>query len=349
MTCRRYGPVMETVSTAQVPASDRFAFWRELNAQLWGTPYDVRCDRELERDFRAHVGVSAFGPVEATLLTSMPHSVHRTPRLIRQTDPDVFIVTCTERGAAGVARDGRSSKVQVGDMVLFDPSRPYVASLVPDLPAHRLLVLRFPRTMLSLPSQQMRELHGDRIPGQRGVMALASQFLLNLARHLHELSPADTARLSTATLDLLAEALATALDVADQMPAHARRRALLVRVHAFIRNHLADRSLTPEVIASAHHISLRYLHKLFHEEGLTVGGCVRERRLEQSRRDLADPQLASLPIAAIAARWGFGGPAPFSHAFRRRYDLSPRQFRDQVRDRGVALTSRARADDDPRE
>jgi AraC-like DNA-binding protein len=320
---------METVSTAQVPAGDRFAFWRELNAQLWGTPYDVRCDRELERDFRAQVAVSAFGPVEATLLTSMPHSVHRTPKLIRRTDPEVFMVTCTERGAAGVARDGRSSKVHVGDMVLFDPARPYAARLATEVPAHRVLVLRFPRTMLPLPSRELRELHGDRIPGERGVAALASQFLLNLARHLHELSPADTARLSVVTLDVLTEALATALDVTDTMPAHARRRALLARIHAFVRAHLGDTGLTPEAIASAHHISVRSLHKLFHEEGLTVAGCVRERRLEQCRRDLADPRLASRPIAATAARWGLGGPAQFSHAFRRRYGVSPRQFRDQ--------------------
>jgi hypothetical protein len=84
---------------------------------------------------------------------------------------------------------------------------------------------------------------------------------------------------------------------------------LPARIHAFVRAPPGDASLAPEVIASAHHISGRYLHKLFHEEGWTVGGCVRERRLERCRRDLAGSRLASRPIAAIAARWGFGGPA----------------------------------------
>ncbi|MET8142711.1 helix-turn-helix transcriptional regulator [Sphaerisporangium sp. NPDC005288] len=81
------------------------------------------------------------------------------------------------------------------------------------------------------------------------------------------------------------------------------------------------------MIAAAHHISLRYLNKLFHAEGRTVAGWIRERRLEQCRRDLAEPLLAGYPINAIAARWGFTSPAHFSQAFRSAYGLSPRDFR----------------------
>ncbi|WP_290055956.1 helix-turn-helix domain-containing protein [Amycolatopsis solani] len=317
---------MEMLDTDQVPAGDRFAFWREINARLWA-PYDVQCDRELARDFQAHVGVSAFGPVEATLMTSVPHTVRRTPKLIRQSDPGMFKISCTVRGTARVARDDTYSELPAGDMAFYDPSTPYVAGLAPDSPAHRLLLLRFPRTALHLPQRQLRELNGVRIPGKRGVGALASQFFLGLADHLHELEPADTARLATVTLDVLTEALATALDVTDALPAHVRRRALRARVHAFVRAHLGDRDLTPAMIASAHHISVRYLHKLFEEEELTVAGSIRERRLEQGRRELADPLLATRPVAAIAARWGFGGPTQFGQAFRRRYGVSPSRFR----------------------
>jgi AraC-like DNA-binding protein len=159
--------------------------------------------------------------------------------------------------------------------------------------------------------------------------ALSSQFLLQLARRMDELSPSDATRLSTLTLDVLTVALADALDAQSTVPPHTRRRALMAQIHAFIGENLGDPNLTPGVIAAAHHISLRYLHKLFHAEGQTVACCIRERRLEQCRRDLADPRLAARPINAIAARWGFTSPAHFSQAFRSAYDLSPRQFRDQ--------------------
>ncbi|QXJ22578.1 helix-turn-helix domain-containing protein [Actinomadura graeca] len=320
---------MDVISTAEVLAEERFGFWREVNSKLW-VPYELRCDPELESGFRARVGISEFGPVQATLITTMPHSVHRTPKLIRQADPDVFKLGCLVRGDGRITQDGRSTSFTVGDLILYDTSRPYVAEFAPDAPlSQQLLLLRFPRSLLSLPPRELPRLSAVRIPGTRGVGALSSKFLLQLARHMHELSPADTARLSTLALEVLTTALSDALDTQSTVPPHTRRRALMAQIRAFIRENLGDAQLTPDTIATAHHISLRYLHKLFQQDGHTVAGWVRERRLEQCRRDLADARLAARPIHAIAARWGFTSPAHFSQAFRGAYGLSPREFRRQ--------------------
>ncbi|MGP4105220.1 helix-turn-helix domain-containing protein [Nonomuraea sp. KM90] len=319
---------MDVISTAEVPPEERFAFWREVHAKIW-VPYDLRCDPALESQFQARVGISEFGPVQATLLTTAPHTVRRTSKLIRQADPEVFKLSCVVRGGGMMTQDGRHADFGVGDLTLFDTSHPFWAEHVPDVPASQLLLLQFPRSLLPLPSRELRRLSAVRIPGARGVGALSSQFLLQLARRMHELSPSDTARLSTLTLDVLTVALADALDAHSAVPPHSRRRALMAQIHAFIRANLGDAHLTPEAIAAAHHISLRYLHKLFHQDGHTVAGCIRERRLEHCRRDLADPRLAAHPIHAIAAQWGFTNPAHFSQVFRRTYCVSPRQFRQQ--------------------
>ncbi|MFF3712876.1 helix-turn-helix domain-containing protein [Streptomyces phaeochromogenes] len=319
---------MDVVSTAEVAAGERFAFWREVSTKLW-VPYDLRCDPQLENGFRAQVGISDFGAMQATLLTTMPHTVHRSPKLIRQADPEVLKVGCIVHGGATVTQDGQSADLGIGDLMLFDTSRPFLGKHAPHIPTSQLLLLRSPRSLLPLPHRELRRLSAVRIPGTQGIGALSSQFLLHLARHMHELSPADTARLSTLTLDVLTTGLANALDTQHVVPPHTRQRALMAQIHAFIRNNLGDPSLTPDAIAAAHYISLRYLQKLFHAEGRTVGGWVRERRLEQCRRDLAAPHLTTRPIHAIAARWGFTSPAHFSQAFRSAYGLSPRQFREQ--------------------
>lgn len=196
---------MDVVSTAEVPAGERFAFWREMHSRLWA-PYDLRCEPALESRFRAQVGISEFGPVHATLITTMPHSIHRTPKLIRQADPGLFKLACMVRGGGTVARDDQCVNVEVGDLMLYDTSRPYLAEFAPDVPASQLLLLRFPCSLLPLPARELRRLHAVRIPGARSVGALSSQVLLQLARHMHELSPADTARLSTLTLDVLTAA-----------------------------------------------------------------------------------------------------------------------------------------------
>ncbi|WP_336214999.1 helix-turn-helix domain-containing protein [Nonomuraea sp. LPB2021202275-12-8] len=316
------------VSTAEVPAKERFVAWREVSAKRW-VPLDARCEPHLESAFRAQASFSELGPVQVVLLTATPLSIHRTPRLIRQCDPETFLVTCTVRGRVWGEQDGRHADLHIGDLSLRDSSHPYLTRLAPSERAAQMVCLQFPRSLLPFPQRDLRDLIALRIPGDQGIGALSSQFLLQLARHLHELSPADLARLSTLTLDVLTAALAGALDTQSAVPPDIRRRALMAEIHAFILRNLGDAHLTPDAIAAAHHISLRYLHKLFQQEGHTVAGWIRRRRLRQCRRDLADLRLAAHSITAIAARWGFTSPAHFSQAFRSAYGLSPRQFRQQ--------------------
>ncbi|GAA2208866.1 helix-turn-helix domain-containing protein [Nonomuraea monospora] len=319
---------MDVVSTDQVPEAERFAFWREVNAKL-PMPYDLRCDPRLESGFRARVGFSAFGSVQAALVTIAPHTAHRTARLIRQSDPELYELACTVRGGSTITQDGRRADQRLGDLVLIDTSRPYQVEHAARFPVSRVMILRFPRSLLPFPARELRELSATRIPGTRAIGALSSQFLLRLARHMPELTAAEASRLSGLTLDVLTLVLGHALDAEAVVPPHARRRALVAQIDAFVQNHLGDPRLTPDVIAAAHHISLRHLYKLFQQEGRTVAGHIRERRLERCRRDLADPALAARPIHAIAARWGFTSAAHFSEVFRTVYGLSPRQFRRQ--------------------
>jgi AraC-like DNA-binding protein len=81
------------------------------------------------------------------------------------------------------------------------------------------------------------------------------------------------------------------------------------------------------MIADAHFISLRYLHKLFEAEQTSVAEWIRRRRLERCRRDLLDPALRATPVGTIAARWGLHNPAHFSRLFRASYGVPPAEFR----------------------
>lgn len=134
-------------------------------------------------------------------------------------------------------------------------------------------------------------------------------------------------RLAAALMDLLIVALAERLGRAARLAPSTQRRALLASVRGFIDQRLADPELSPGAIAAAHHISLRYLHKLFEAQPTTVSGWIRQRRLERCRRDLLDPALADWPVSAIAARWGLVDAAHFSRLFRAAYGLPPTEYR----------------------
>ncbi|MGW3233766.1 helix-turn-helix domain-containing protein [Kitasatospora sp. NPDC001095] len=112
--------------------------------------------------------------------------------------------------------------------------------------------------------------------------------------------------------------------------------AVLFRVRQFVRRHLSDPGLTPEGVARAQGISVRYLHRLFEGEGRTLCEWIREQRLEGCRRALLATPAHSLSVGLIARRWGFTSPGQLSRAFRGAYGLSPTDWLVNERARRAA-------------
>jgi AraC-like DNA-binding protein len=128
-------------------------------------------------------------------------------------------------------------------------------------------------------------------------------------------------------MDLVTAAVAERAGHAELLPVESRERTLLLGVHAFIEQHLGDADLSPGIVATAHHVSVRYLHRLFEAQDTTVAAWIRRRRLERCRRDLADPAFGAVLVSTVAARWGLPDPAHFSRLFRRAYGLPPAEYR----------------------
>src|SRR5262249_31348615 len=108
------------------------------------------------------------------------------------------------------------------------------------------------------------------------------------------------------------------------------RAALMMRIKAFVDARLQDPELGSSGIADAHHISARYLQKLFEGDGSTVTEWIRGRRLEHCKNDLLDPRLADISVSAIAARWGLIDASYFSRLFKSAYGTTPREFRSHA-------------------
>jgi AraC-like DNA-binding protein len=314
------------IRTDQVPAADRLEFIREMNAAIW-VPMEFRS--EYQADYRGEFRACGLGAMQVVVMDIMPVTVCRTPKLISQGDPGMLkLLLVCDGGTSVVEQGGQQARLTAGDFAFYDTRRPYEVScgIGLDHPS-RALTFMFPPSLLPLPSSALRQLATVSIPATAGLGDLTAQFLLQLARGIDHYSPAEAARLSAAALEVLATRLAHELDTPDWGTPEARRQALLTTVQGFIQQHLGDPQLSPGTIAAAHHMSLRSLHQLFHDAGLTVAGWIRQRRLECCRRDLADPALASRPVAAIAARWGFSSASDFSRAFRAAHGLPPAEYR----------------------
>jgi AraC-like DNA-binding protein len=318
------------IRTAEVPAADRLDFVQTISASTW---VPMECRSEFRADYWAEFRASGLGPMQVVVLDIMPITVRRTAALISQADPDMLkLFLVCGGGSSVVDQGGQQARLSAAEFAFYDTRRPdEVACAVDRDRPTRVMTFMFPPSLLPLSRDKLRRLSATRIPASAGLGELTSQFLLQLVRNIDHYSPAEAARLSTAALEILGTRLAHELDEQQWQSPEARRHALLTTVQAFINQHLADRQLSPGTIAAAHHISLRSLQQLFHDEGLTVAGWIRQRRLERCRRDLADPSLAARPIAAIAAHWGFSSAADFSRTFRAVHGLAPSEYRDSAR------------------
>ncbi|MGP3962588.1 helix-turn-helix domain-containing protein [Nonomuraea sp. 3N208] len=308
------------IRTSDLPAKRRHDAWRSIVCDTLG-PLDLRIDPDAP--LRGEIEMGRLGPVGVgRIRTSTPHSVHRTAGLIHRDNPDLYRVVLALAGSPRLAQDDRHTQLSRGEFAIYDFTRPY--ELAYDS-AVQLAVFSFPHDLLSLPHGSVAALTALPISADSGAGALAVPLLRRVATDLDTYAPASAARLSTVVMDLVSTAVAERLELTRILPADSRQRTLLLRVHAFIEQRLGEIDLAPGAIATAHHISVRYLHRLFEAENTTVAAWIRQRRLERCRAELA--RSGDEPVSAIAARWGLPDSAHFSRLFRRAYGMPPAEYR----------------------
>jgi AraC-like DNA-binding protein len=309
------------IRTSDVPPAYRYDAWRSIVCDTLG-PLDFRSDPDVPLSGEIEAG--HLGPVNVGgVQTSTPHSVHRTPGLIRRGSAELYRVVLAMSGNPRLEQDGRAAQLRPGEFAIYDFARPY--ELAYDS-AVQLAVFGFPRDLLALPPDSAGQVTAVPIAAD-GTGALASHVLRRVALDLETYRPASAARLAPVLMDLVTTAVAERAGQAELLPAESRERTLLLRIHAFIEQHLGEADLSPGIVAAAHHVSVRYLHRLFEAQDTTVAAWIRRRRLERCRRDLADPAFGAVPVSAVAARWGIADPAHFSRLFRRAYGLPPAEYR----------------------
>ncbi|MFE7114022.1 helix-turn-helix domain-containing protein [Streptomyces sp. NPDC057654] len=323
------GAVSLTLRTAGLSAAERFDFWRSVICDAF---VPLRADPGAG-PFEGELHGVRLGELQVTEIAATAHAVHRTPRAIAASTEDYFKLGLQLRGCCVLSQDGREAPLAPGDFAVYDTTRPYTLAFDD---SYRQLVLMLPRRLLRIPPRDVARITAVRVRGQHGTGALVSALLLRLAGHLEEYEGYEGpggVRLADNIVDLLVMLVADQLEGAGSGAAGDRprlasgRRALLTRITVFIEQHLGEPDLGPDMIAAAHFVSTRYLHKLFRAEGRTVSSWIRTRRLEHCRRDLRDPLQAGRPVGVIASRWGFVDAAHFSRVFRAAYGASPREFR----------------------
>lgn len=319
----------ENVFTTQdLPASCRFDAWAE---RLGRTHAPMQLSSERTADYRGHQRLIGLGDVTVWPATFDQLVFRRTPRLVRQSDPEVFHLSLLRHGDGAASWGRQQVEYRTDDFHVNCSSRSYEIST--GLDPVTIVGVEIPRAAVGLPSGRAERVVGRRISGREGVGALLAGLLVQLTTDTSSYRTADAERLGTVVMDLVTAVFAHALDAEPGLPPETHARTLILRIKSFVRRHLGDPDLTPANIAAAHHISRSHLYRLFQDEGLTVSSYVRGQRLANARRDLTDPGMRTLPIHAVAARWGYLRPGDFTRAFRTAYGIAPSELREQALNR----------------
>jgi len=196
---------------------------------------------------------------------------------------------------------------------------------VHDGPFTSLAVL-VPTSALSLREQVLSSLIAVPMPASDPVTAMVHGIARSVDRGLPHLpAPAQRTAIRTLldTIEMLCVHHATRIGAWHGVSRAGRLDAIL----SYLDDHLADPELAPPMVAAAHYMSVRTLHSLAQESGISIAGWIRRRRLERCRADLADPELAGLGVSAIGARWGLPSASHFCTLFREEFGTTPSAYR----------------------
>ena len=305
---------MLAIDTAAVPRRERLSFVVDaLTGAASATSFTPATEREA---VRLKMSVWDLGGVGIFDAECSAHTLVRSERRSSDDAPELLL-TYALRGT-GLHRQF-THEVSVRESVFWPTYLP--ASYEHRITDTRTLTAKFSHDVLGIPVDVVRPAleHLHHSP----LAPLFKNHLSEVRRTVNDVDGVAALSLGTATLSL-ARALVASVSPNSRMSRDAIGDVLLLRVKAFVREHLGDPELDAEAIAAVHFVSVRHLYKVCAAAGLRLEQWIIEQRLAHAGEDLA--RASTSTISEVARRWGFTSAAHFATRFRRTYGVSPREW-----------------------
>ncbi len=257
-----------------------------------------------------------FGPGLLWTVTSPTHTAHSDPALAC----DILLsgLALQKQGNAIFEQGANRCRLRPGDFTLIDADRPFSMRA---LGIGEMLILQFPTPFANRMFPELLASSALAIESAAPVARILSAVLFALEAELETMAPAAAWEMFEIVLRIVGMLSHAAVSASPTKPWRIERALQDIDML------LEDCDLRPEEIARRQGISRRRLDMLFKEcLGATISAQILEQRLQQTAAELKVRHELGRTITDIALGAGFRGSAHFSNAFRKRFDVQPRQW-----------------------
>jgi AraC-like DNA-binding protein len=299
------------IATGGLPPARRLPALRDLFDRSIGMEIAAESDQPVDLQINAIPGLR-----RALMLRPFTARAARpSPRL---SDGDDTVCLMIKSGGHMALLQGRHEAVpDVGDGMLLVYRQPSQLSFQ----EATYLSVRVPLEALAM-LVDVEAAAGRRIRGETAALALLRHYVESLPEQLTD--PALGGLVATHVYDLMAMAIGATGEGREIARGRGVRAARLEAIKADLTR---DASLCIDEIARRQGVTPRYVQILFEEQGTTFGEFVTERRLDVARSMLRSPRYGGWSIAGIAFEAGFRDVSHFNRRFRRRFGVTPSDFR----------------------
>lgn len=311
----------QPISTRHWPEHERQQRWAQV---IGSTYFPLTLAFASPSRFKGQLNVwqTPSSPLSLSRLRSEPLSYARSRTQISSAGDGCYLVTIPRRSEVCFEQEGRQLICPPGGFIVERGDAPYRFHYAND---NDLWVFKLPEQALQGSLRGAERYTRFCFDAQRGLGRIFVDQLAMCAARFEECA-------QPVQHMLLEQALGTLLMVLrqDERVLNSDSSTLaalhLQRIERYIEAHLGSPELSPQQVAAACELSLRYVHKLFSTTPYSVNEWIRLKRLEAVDRQLKDPQCHLL-IGELASRWGFSDQSQFTRSFRQHFGLTASEVR----------------------
>lgn len=297
--------------------------WRECFGRM---ALRMEIEPTEERPFEACL-TSQTLPGLHLLLSKLPAArITRTRELIADGNDDFFFVV-NRTGSMAVCARGGEVLLREGDALLMSADE---VTVFERRSGGETLLLRIPRSILSSLVVDIDAATMHRVARQSKALALLTGYSTKL---LDEQSPA-TPQLQHLVVSHVYDLAAFTLDATHDAAGTAKVRgvpaARLRAAKTYVSENSSRRDLSISTVAAHLGVTPRYLQRLFEADGKTFSMWLLNQRLIRAHRMLCRSQFAEQAVSAIAYGVGFGDVSYFNRCFRKLFNATPRDVRENA-------------------